>query len=111
MRPASLAALLLTPVFVCALISTAPTAASAEVPTLVTGSASALGLDAMTVNGSIHPHGMPTSYYFEYGPTTAYGSRTAMAPLPPRLTAHYHESWDESTGGWAGWGANGLEHH
>jgi len=86
-------------------------AEQAQVPTVVTRPATALGLDAMTVNGSIHPTGRATTYFFEYGPTTAYGSRTESLPLPPRLAAHYRESWDESTGGWAGWGAKGLEHH
>lgn len=80
-------------------------------PTVSTRSASLLGTDAMTVNGSIHPHGLATTYYFEYGPTTAYGSKTAVKPLPPRLAAYYHESWDANTGGWAGWGAKGMEHH
>jgi hypothetical protein len=86
-------------------------AADARVPTVVTLSASALGLDAMTANGSIHPYGQATTWYFEYGTTTTYGSRTRAVPLPPRLAAHYRESWDENTGGWAGWGAKGLEHH
>jgi hypothetical protein len=86
-------------------------AADARAPAVVTRSASALGLDAITVNGSVHPHGLHTRYYFEYGPTTAYGARTEPVALPPRLAAHYHESWDEGTGGWASWGAKGMEHH
>src|SRR5262249_10135503 len=73
------------PAFV-ALAVFSPTAPAADtLPTVTTRSASALGRAAMTVNGSIHPHGLPTTYYFEYGPTTAYGSKTAVAPLPPRL--------------------------
>ena len=43
-------------------------------PTVTTGSGSALGTRALTVNGSIHPHGEPTTYYFEYGPSKDYGS-------------------------------------
>jgi hypothetical protein len=54
----------------------------------------------MTLNGRVHPHGQYTTYYFEYGPTATYGNRTAASPLPPRLAAHYLESWDENTGGW-----------
>lgn len=30
-----------------------------------------------TLRGTVNPEGRPTKYYFEYGPTTAYGSRTA----------------------------------
>lgn len=79
---------------------------AAEAPTVVTRPATPLGNDGLTVNGSIHPHALPTTYYFEYGPTTEYGWKTAVNPLPPRLAAHYRESWDENTGGWyAGRGA------
>jgi hypothetical protein len=72
-------------------------------PTVTTSPATALGLTAFTVNGSIHPHGLPTSYYFEYGPTAEYGRRTESTPLPPRLAAYYHESWDDGFGGWDSW--------
>src|SRR5436309_1686327 len=65
-----------------------------------TRSASHLGLTGLTVNGSIHPHGLPTTYYFEYGPTSDYGTKTKAEPLPPRLAAFYKESWDENHGGW-----------
>jgi hypothetical protein len=66
----------------------------------------------VTVNGRIHPHGLPTHYHFEYGPTTAYGSKTAAVPLPPRLGAYYRESWDVNTGGWyGGLRGQGLAHH
>src|SRR5262245_49060556 len=77
--------------------------ADAGAPEVSTREATALGTNAMSLNGTVHPHGLPTTYYFEYGPTTAYGSRTASRPLPPRLAAHYHESWDEGTGGWETW--------
>ncbi len=110
MRLLSLAALLVL-VVACLVRRPAPAADDTGVPTVVTGAAEALGLDAMTANGTVHPHGRATTWYFEHGPTTAYGSRTPETPLPPRLAAHYHESWDDSTGGWAGWGAKGLEHH
>ncbi len=72
-------------------------------PTVTTGPGSALGTRALTVNGSIHPHGEPTTYFFEYGTTKDYGFRTAERPLPPRLAAYYHESWDEGMGGWDSW--------
>jgi hypothetical protein len=88
-------------------------AQTSKMPIVTTRSASALGIDAMTVNGSIHPHGLYTTFYFEYGPTTAYGSKTELVRLPPRLAAYYRESWDEGTGGWyAGLGVGkDLTHH
>src|SRR5262245_28369561 len=57
--------------------------ANAAPPTVATGSASPLGTDGATVNGRVHPHGIPTRYWFEYGPTAAYGARTEPRDLPP----------------------------
>jgi hypothetical protein len=79
-------------------------------PTVTTGLPNTFGLEGMMLNGSIHPHGLYTTYYFEYGPTKAYGSKTPEQPLPPRLAAFYHESWDDGPAGWFGAGAKGLEH-
>jgi len=81
-----------------------------KAPTVTTSSVTTLGIDGMTVNGSIHPHGVATAYYFEYGPTVTYGSKTASRPLPPRLAAFYRETWDENTGGWDSWSKGGLAH-
>lgn len=72
-------------------------------PTATTGPATALGLSALSVNGVVQPRGLPTSYYFEYGPTAAYGSKSAVAPVPPRLAAYYHESFDDNLAGWQSW--------
>ncbi|CAN5925695.1 hypothetical protein BH11MYX4_BH11MYX4_36950 [soil metagenome] len=70
-------------------------------PTLTaTRLATLLGLHAFTANGAVQPRGRPTTTYFESGPTKAYGNCTPVAALPPRLAAHYHESWDGSAGGW-----------
>lgn len=86
--------------------------ANAAPPTAATGSATPLGADGATVNGRVHPHGMPTRYWFEYGPTAEYGARTEPRDLPPRLAAFYYESWDTGTGTWGG-GMTGkdLVHH
>ena len=46
-------------------------------PGAVTGPASGIGQNAATITGSVSPHGVPSSYYFDFGPTTAYGLRTA----------------------------------
>lgn len=87
-------------------------AEDAPVPTLEMTSPEPLGLTGITANGRIHPHGRPTTYYFEYGPTATYGSKTKEHSLPPRLAAFYHESWDQGAAGWMG-GMNGkdLVHH
>ncbi|MCC7419676.1 MAG: discoidin domain-containing protein [Planctomycetaceae bacterium] len=71
-------------------------------PEVSTDSAEPLGMTGLSVNGTIHPHGHVTSYYVEYGPTAELGKRTKPQPLPPALTAYYHESWDANAGGWLG---------
>jgi hypothetical protein len=45
------------------------------VPAVLTGGASEVGVGAARLSGSIDPQGFETSYFFEYGPSTAYGSR------------------------------------
>ena len=47
-------------------------------PSVTTGSATAVGFSSATVAGSVNPEGVPTTYYFEYGTTPAYGSKTAV---------------------------------
>src|SRR5262245_10635246 len=81
-------------------------------PDVVNLTACPLGPDGFTVNGRIHPHGQPATWFIEYGPTAAYGMKTEARPLPPRLAAFYRESWDDNLGGWLG-GLNAqlLKHH
>jgi hypothetical protein len=81
-----------------------------KLATVTTGRVTTLGIDGITVNGSIHAHGVATTYYFEYGATEAYGHKTPSRPLPPRLAAFYHETWDEGAGGWDSWSKGGLAH-
>jgi hypothetical protein len=84
-----------------------PGAARAQqpVPPLVnTGAAQSVGATTATVTGRVDPNGTPTSYRFEYGTTTAYGSVTplqtatgeveidvqaALAGLTASTTYHY----------------------
>lgn len=73
-------------------------------------SATSLGTDAFSANGRIQPHGEPTQYYFEYGPTAAYGAQTPLRDLGPQLTAYYSESWDDGLGGWRGGTGIDLAH-
>lgn len=42
-----------------------------------TDPATAITLTAATLNGSLDPEGFATTYHFEYGPTTSYGTSTA----------------------------------
>jgi len=48
-------------------------------PTVETGSAQQVGYGSATLTGSVNPHGSDASYYFQYGPTQAYGGQTAIA--------------------------------
>lgn len=76
-------------------------------PAVVTGASSEVTVGAATLSGSIDPQGWETGYYFEYGPTTSYGSRwptvdvalgglnaaqpvvTAVQNLQPATVYHY----------------------
>ncbi len=57
-----------------------PAAASAlALPGVSTGAAASVSYGTATLTGSIDPHGSNTSYYFQYGPTKAYGAQTPLA--------------------------------
>jgi hypothetical protein len=57
----------------------APAAMGASEPAVSTGNATAITFTWATLNGTINPEGQATSYYFEYGTTTSYGSQTTTA--------------------------------
>src|SRR4051812_23682586 len=59
-----------------ALAMIAPAAASAAPPAVTTGGAAQVTITTATLTGTVNPGGVATSYYFQYGTTTAYGSRT-----------------------------------
>ena len=50
---------------------------AAGAPSATTASATAISVNRATFNGSVNPNGVSTSWYFEYGTTTAYGSKTS----------------------------------
>jgi hypothetical protein len=50
---------------------------SAAAPSAVTGAATSVGASSAVVGGKVGPGGEETSWYVEYGTTTAYGSRTS----------------------------------
>ena len=51
-------------------------AAQAAVPTASTGGATGVTASSAKVHASVNPKGEATTYYFEYGTTRRYGSRT-----------------------------------
>ena len=55
------------------------TAAAAGRPFAGTGGARDISYASATLTGSVNPQGSNTSYYFQYGPTRAYGAQSAIA--------------------------------
>jgi hypothetical protein len=47
-------------------------------PIVVTGAATTITTDSATLNGSVNPGALSTSYHFEYGTSTAYGTSTSI---------------------------------
>ncbi len=62
-----------------ALLALAPVASALALPGVSTGAATGVSYGSATLTGLVNPHGSNTSYYFQYGPTTAYGAQTALA--------------------------------
>ena len=61
-----------------------PASQGTAMPTAITGSASAVGPTSATIAGSVNPNGQATTYHFDYGTSTSYGSQ---APAPPDPSA------------------------
>jgi hypothetical protein len=82
-----------------------PLTLTGGVPTVATEPANAITDVGGTLNGTVNPEGAETKYYFEYGKTSSYGSKTAEASagagevtlvehaaitgLEPEVTYHY----------------------
>jgi hypothetical protein len=85
-------------------------------PLVSTGAVSEIGQSSANVTGSVTPEGAETHYYYQYGPTTEYGQRTAssepgvnvgaglgsieapatLVPLTPDVSYHYRlVAWNE----------------
>jgi hypothetical protein len=60
------------------LVLAAP-AAAATAPTAITGPVTAIGATIATLSGTVNPNGTSTTWYFEYGATTTYGTKTPVA--------------------------------
>lgn len=83
----------------------APAALAALAPAVSTGSATSATASSATLGGTVNPEGQATTYQFEYGLTTAYGTTTAstsagsgtsampvmamVASLAPNTTYHF----------------------
>jgi hypothetical protein len=72
-------ALVLPSVAAAALTLAGPAGAQSR-PTLTTGSAARVTPTTATLTGLVDPNGLRTTYFFEYGPTVRYGTRTAVQP-------------------------------
>jgi hypothetical protein len=53
-----------------------PASAQAAVPTVTTGNANTITQTSATLHGTIKPNGEATTWHFDYGTTTAYGTTT-----------------------------------
>ena len=87
------------------LLGVPATAAAAERPVVTTGAASNIEPTTVVLNGTVTPKGANTTYYFQYGTTSLYGSVTpagsvaagsgrvrvsaAVTGLAPVTTYHY----------------------
>ncbi len=60
-------------------LALAAPAGAAGPPSATTGSAHAVTYQSATLTGTVHPNGVDTSYYFQYGLTRLYGGQTAIA--------------------------------
>ena len=49
--------------------------------TVNTQAATSAGITTATLNGTVNPNGVITNAWFEYGPTTSYGSTTSIQPI------------------------------
>src|SRR5947209_5577976 len=89
-------------------------ALAAGVPTVATGGAKSVTATSATLTGTVNPNGESTSYHFEHGTTTAYGSTSptgdagsgtknvnaseAISGLAPNTKYHYRLVASNSSG-------------
>jgi len=52
-------------------------------PIALTNAASSVGVASAVLNGIVNPEGASTTWFFQYGTTTAYSSKTAAVTLAP----------------------------
>lgn len=56
-------------------------------PTPVTSAATRVGRTSAQLNGTVNPHTLTTTWWFEWGRTTTYGSKTSIETLTPATWA------------------------
>lgn len=69
------------------LAGTASVAIAASSPSVKTGAATNIKQTSAVLNGTINPNGSATTYYFQWGLTTAYGATSAVHSLKAGTTA------------------------
>src|SRR5262249_9782547 len=57
-------------------VVTVTTLAPTGFPVVITNHAMNVTSSSATLNGTVNPHGLSTTVYFQYGRTTSYGART-----------------------------------
>src|SRR5207248_9466328 len=67
---------LVSAVGLVALVAGGGKAVAATAPAATTGKAASVTQSTATINGTVNPHGVPTAFYFEFGKTKSYGTRT-----------------------------------
>jgi Ca2+-binding RTX toxin-like protein len=102
-------------VFVAAVVgATLVQGAAAAAPAAITGTVSAIGGTTATLNGTVNPGGAATDWWFEYGTSASYGSKTtataagsgsanvavlkSLSGLAPATTYHYRLVAKSSSG-------------
>jgi hypothetical protein len=60
--------------------------AAGSAPGVHTGGAEKISFGSASLTGQVQPHASNTTYYFQYGTTTAYGLQTAVADVPANVT-------------------------
>jgi hypothetical protein len=70
---------LLTGAAAIAVLALPAAAQAAGAPKVTTGVARDVSYGSAALTGAVNPNGSNTSYYFQYGPTKAYGGQTAIA--------------------------------
>jgi hypothetical protein len=67
-------------------------------PLATTAAATAIDQTTATLNGDVNPNGGATTYHFDFGPTTAYGSRWPAADAPAGSDSLSHSLLQVLTG-------------
>jgi hypothetical protein len=71
----------LVAMFAVGAVSAAPALASGK-PLVETKAATSITANEAKLEGTVNPNGAETTYYFEYGTTTSYGSKTTEVTVP-----------------------------